>query len=74
MLENLKPPNRVRPCAVRTMLTQLEKKDKEILVAALMNQDWAALTLAKELTSRGLLISDGAINRHRKEICSCSKI
>ena len=56
------------------MLTQLEKKDKEILVAALMNQDWAALTLAKELTSRGLLISDGAINRHRKEICSCSKI
>jgi hypothetical protein len=74
MLENLTPPNRVRPCAVRTMLTQLEKKDKEILVAALMNQDWAALTLAKELTSRGLLISDGAINRHRKEICSCSKI
>jgi hypothetical protein len=74
MLENLTPPNRVRPCAVRTMLTQLEKKDKEILVAALLNQDWAALTLAKELTSRGLLISDGAINRHRKEICSCSKI
>ncbi|CAB4157693.1 hypothetical protein UFOVP692_37 [uncultured Caudovirales phage] len=74
MLENLTPPKRIRSCAVRTILAQLEKKDKEIFVAALANQDWAALTLAKELTSRGLLISDGAISRHRKEICSCSKI
>jgi hypothetical protein len=74
MLENLTPPNRIRSCAVRTILSQLEKKDKEIFVAALASQDWAALTLAKELTSRGLLISDGAISRHRKEICSCSKI
>lgn len=74
MLENLTPPQRVRPCAVRELVSKLEKKDKEILISALASQDWPALTLAKELTSRGLLISDGAITRHRKEICSCSKI
>ena len=74
MLENLTPPKRIRSCAVRTILAGLEKKDKEIFIEALANQDWAALTLAKELTKRGLLISDGAITRHRKEICSCSKI
>lgn len=74
MLENLTPPKRVRTCAVRTISAQLDKKDKEILIEALNSPDWAALTLAKELTSRGLLISDGAITKHRKEICSCSKI
>jgi hypothetical protein len=74
MLENLTPPKRIRSCAVRTILGQLEKKDKEIFVAALANPDWAALTLSKELTKRGLLISDGAITRHRKGMCSCSKI
>jgi hypothetical protein len=74
MLENLTPPKKIRSCAVRTILEQLEKKDKEIFIAALASQEWAALTLAKELTSRGLLISDGGITRHRKEMCSCSKI
>jgi hypothetical protein len=73
MLENLKPPTRAFSCAVRSLLSKLEKKDQEIFRAALASKEWAALTLAKELTSRGLLISDGAINRHRKEICSCSK-
>jgi hypothetical protein len=73
MLENLKPPSRVFSCAVRVLLSKLEKKDQEIFAAALASKEWASLTLAKELTSRGLLISDGAISRHRKEICSCSK-
>jgi hypothetical protein len=74
MLENLKPPIRIRTCAVRTILAQIEKKDQEIFLSAIASEDWPALTLAKELTARGLLISDGAISRHRKEICSCSKI
>lgn len=71
MLENLTPPKRIRSCAVRTILGQLEKKDQEILREALASNDWPALTLAKELTSRGLLISDGAITKHRKGTCSC---
>lgn len=74
MLENLKPPQRIRTCAVRTIVSQLEKKDQEIFQGAVSSQDWPALTLSKELTSRGLLISDGAIAKHRKGICSCSKI
>jgi hypothetical protein len=71
MLENLTPPKRIRSCAVRTILGQLEKKDQEIFLAAIVSEDWPALTLAKELTLRGLLISDGAISRHRKGQCSC---
>jgi hypothetical protein len=71
MLENLKPPIRIRSCAVRTLIAQIEKKDQEILTAAIASPEWASLTLAKELTSRGLLISDGAISRHRKGQCSC---
>lgn len=74
MLENLTPPKKILTCAVRTTLGKLDKKDQEIFVAALANEEWKSLTLAKELTKRGLLISDGAISRHRKGICSCSKI
>jgi hypothetical protein len=74
MLENLTPPKKILTCAVRTTLGKLDKKDQEIFVVALANEEWKSLTLAKELTKRGLLISDNAISRHRKGICSCSKI
>jgi hypothetical protein len=74
MLENLKPPIRISSCAVRTLRSKLEKKDQEILDGALANTEFNSGALARELSSRGLRISDVSILRHRKDECSCSKI
>jgi hypothetical protein len=71
MLEGLKPPTRIPTCAVRTLRDKLEKKDQEILDGALANPDFNSGALARELSSRGLRISDVSILRHRKKECSC---
>ena len=71
MLEDLTPTKQARPCAVRTLIDKLEKKDQEILIAALANPDWKSKSLARELSARGLSISDHPISRHRKKECSC---
>jgi hypothetical protein len=71
MLEDLAPTKQVRTCAVRTLIDKLEKKDQEILIAALANPDWQSKALARELSARGLRISDHPILRHRKKECSC---
>jgi hypothetical protein len=71
MLEDLKPPLRIGSCAVRTIRNKLEKKDQEILDEALANSDFNSGALARELSSRGLRISDVSILRHRKKECSC---
>jgi hypothetical protein len=71
MLEDLTPTKQARPCAVRTLIDKLEKKDQEILIAALANPDWKSKSLARELSTRGLSISDHPISRHRKKECSC---
>jgi hypothetical protein len=71
MLEGLKPPTRIPTCAVRTLRNKLEKKDQEILDGALANPDFNSGALARELSSRGLRISDVSILRHRKKECSC---
>jgi hypothetical protein len=72
MLEDLTPTKQVRPCAVRTLIDKLEKKDQEILIAALGNPEWQNKSLARELSARGLSISDHPISRHRKKECSCA--
>lgn len=71
MLEDLTPTKQARPCAVRHLINKLEKKDQEILIAALANPEWASKSLARELSARGLTISDHPIGRHRKGECSC---
>jgi hypothetical protein len=71
MLEDLKPPLRISSCAVRTIRNKLEKKDQEILDGALANPEFNSGALARELSSRGLKISDVSILRHRKKERSC---
>jgi hypothetical protein len=71
MLEDLKPPRKIHSCAVRTIRNKLEKKDQEILDGALANPEFNSGALARELSSRGLKISDVSILRHRKKECSC---
>ena len=71
MLEDLKPPQRISSCAVRTIRNKLEMKDQEILDVALANKEFNSGALARELSSRGLRISDVSILRPRKKECSC---
>lgn len=72
MLEDLTPPARIFPCAVRTLREQLSDSDQAILDAALANQTlWPNNMLARELSKRGLTISDKPIRKHRSGVCSC---
>jgi hypothetical protein len=71
MLEGLTPPVKIGACKVRTLMESLEPKDQEILKQAIANSDWPSLTLAEELTKRGLLISESPLRKHRAKRCSC---
>lgn len=72
MLEDLKPPVRQFPCKVRTVLADLDEKDKAILAHALKSvSDWPAKTLSNALKARGIQLIDSSIVRHREGRCSC---
>jgi hypothetical protein len=71
MLEDLKPPTRQYTCKVKTIVEQLETKDREILLAAVMSPDWPYKTLSNELAKRGLDIADVTIKAHRIKACGC---
>lgn len=71
MLENLKRPERVTTCAVRTILYKLSPDDYVILTDALADQLWSNDALARGLADNGLTISPNSIKRHRAGLCSC---
>lgn len=72
MLEGMKPPVRVRTCAVRTLMENLEEKDVIILTAAIGDlTNWPAKTLSKALQQRDILLGDNSITAHRRGLCSC---
>ena len=74
MLEGLKPPTKIWPCAVRTLLESLEKKDADILTEAVMNPEWSYMGLETALSDRGVKLGAANIKRHRLKGCSCWKI
>jgi hypothetical protein len=72
MLEDLTPPVKALPCAVRKLLERLDDSDQAILTRALADEDtWPAKTLTRALADKGLVISDGPIRKHRANRCSC---
>ena len=73
MLEGMKPTERKSPCKVRTVLETLDAKDQVILVNAVSNESWKAPALARELTARGIAISEKPILAHRRKECSCAR-
>ena len=73
MLEGLTPQARKSSCKVRTILESLDTKDQAILVAAINNQAWTSMALARELTARGIAISDKPVMNHRRKECSCAR-
>ena len=73
MLEGMEPQARKSSCKVRTILEALDAKDQVILVNAISNDSWGAGQLARELTARGILISEKPILAHRRKVCSCAR-
>jgi DUF1009 family protein len=72
MLEDLIPPDRTRKCKMGRIMESLDDKDQGILQKALDNPEvWAAKTLARELTMRGLSITEGPLGLHRNKSCGC---
>jgi hypothetical protein len=73
MLEGMEPQVKKQPCKVRTVLESLEAKDKEILTKALADSQWSAGALARELTKRGIPISEKPVMAHKRQGCSCAR-
>jgi ribosome-interacting GTPase 1 len=73
MLEGLTPQVKKSSCKVRTVLESLDNKDQVILVNAISNDSWTAPALARELTARGIAISEKPISLHRRKECSCAR-
>jgi hypothetical protein len=73
MLEGLTPPVKIGSCKVRTIHNSLDPKDQEMLKQAIANPDWTNLGLSRELTHRGLSISDQALRTHRIGRCTCAR-
>ena len=73
MLEGMEPQFKKQPCKVRTILESLEPKDREILNQALADSQWTAGAVARELTQRGLPISDKPVLAHKRKGCSCAR-
>lgn len=74
MLEGITPTSRLYPCKVRTILSELNETDKQILVDALNNPAWTNSALTTALNERGLKISRYSIDSHTSKACSCWRI
>ena len=73
MLEGMKPQVKKQSCKIRTVLDSLEAKDREILIQALADTQWTASALARELTNRGISISEKPVMAHKRKGCSCAR-
>jgi hypothetical protein len=65
------PPVKRWPCAVRKVSEGLEKADAEILVAAVMSEEWPIKTLSQSLKTKGIVLGETPIKAHRSKACSC---
>ena len=74
MLEGLEPAKQHWTCRVATLLQELDKKDGDILKAAIADvRKWPAKSLQRALKERGISLADNVISKHRSQICRCYK-
>jgi DNA-binding HxlR family transcriptional regulator len=73
MLEGMEPQVKRPGCKVRSILESLEAKDKQILIQALADPKWTASSLSRELTKRGMAISEKPVMHHKRNECSCAR-
>jgi hypothetical protein len=75
LLDGLQPPRKNYPCKVRTYLSELDPKDVKILEEAVADlTNWKSKTLSNALQSRGIMLTDLTITRHRQNLCSCATV
>ena len=75
LLDNLENVAKPKTCRVRTVHLEFEDaKDRQRFIEAVEDTSWAANNLMSSLRNLGVSISSDAIMRHRRKICSCSKI
>lgn len=73
MLEGLEPTtNRAYYCKVDLLKKDLETKDYQILIDAIADVDkWSAKGLQTALRTRGVILADTTITKHRNKVCNC---
>jgi hypothetical protein len=72
MLEDLTPPSRSVRCKMGRIYDSLDEGDQTILDKAIGSHNvWSAKALARELTNRGLNITEGPLALHRTKSCGC---
>jgi hypothetical protein len=72
MLEDLVPPSKNTRCKMGRIYDSLDDKDQDILDKALLaTHVWSSKALARELTNRGLGITEGPLTLHRTKSCGC---
>lgn len=73
ILADMKPPEKIRRCKVRTVKDHLEdQKDVDLLETYVMDsQNWSTTNLSNALASRGVFLSPNTIMKHRNKACSC---
>lgn len=74
LLDDLKPPVKVWPCAVRDQAALLDDADAKILVSAVMDDAWKFASLERVLRDKGIALGQQSIKKHREKVCSCWKV
>lgn len=75
MLEGLEPiKSRTYYCKVDLLKNRLDPADYAILLDAIADTNkWSAKGLSTALKSRGVILADTTITKHRNNICHCPK-
>jgi hypothetical protein len=58
-------------CTVARVLAALDPKDRDVVTAALANEDITHSAIANVLQSAGHDLKQGTVSRHRRGGCSC---
>ena len=72
MLEDMVPPSKSARCKMGRIYDSVEDKDQQVLDKAFVSFEvWSSKALDRELTNRGLAITEGPLALHRTKSCGC---
>ena len=72
MLEDMVPPSKSARCKMGRIYDSVDEKDQQVLDKAFESLNaWSSKGLARELTNRGLAITEGPLALHRTKSCGC---
>ena len=66
-----KPRDNRLTCKIKQISEKLSEEDRKVFDAAVIDPNWPAATLARELGKRGIKVADVTIGRHRSGDCNC---